>query len=98
MAPHREVDAQALKGTKGTPLVRYTNFLTKPEFSKLVNLMRDLAPSLVVLMKPANEARIRSGCWEAVRENLLLVLEATRQRRRCFNMMAGLLRLHAGPH
>jgi hypothetical protein len=71
---HREVEPNGLKGTKGTPLLRYTNFLTKEEFSKFVNLMRDLAPSLVVLVKPANEARIRAGEWDAVRENLLIVL------------------------
>jgi hypothetical protein len=72
---HREVDPNRLKGTKGTPLLRYTNFLTKDEFSKFVNLMRDLAPLLVVLVKPANEARMRAGEWDAVRENLVLVLK-----------------------
>jgi hypothetical protein len=34
---HREVDSDRLKGTKGLPLVRYMNFLTRDEFSKLVN-------------------------------------------------------------
>jgi hypothetical protein len=68
---HREADPNQLKGTKGLPLVRYTNFLTRDEFSKLVNLMRDLVPSLVMLVKLANEARIRAGEWGAVRENLL---------------------------
>jgi hypothetical protein len=36
--------------------------------------MRDLAPSLVVLVKPANEPGIRRGEWSAVRENLERVL------------------------
>jgi hypothetical protein len=36
--------------------------------------MRDLAQSLVVLVKPANEAGIRAGQWAAVRENVELIL------------------------
>jgi hypothetical protein len=71
---HAPMDCNSLKGTRGLPLLRYTNFLTPAEFSKLVALLKDLAPSLIVLVKPTNEARIRAGEWEAVRENLLIIL------------------------
>jgi hypothetical protein len=52
-----------LRGTKQMPLSRFHNFLNESEFSKLVALMRDLAPSLVVLVRPANGPRIRAGEW-----------------------------------
>jgi hypothetical protein len=72
---HSELNPAKLRGTKGLPLLRYTNFLSPQEFCKFACLMKDLAPYLVILMKPANESRIRSGNWPAVRENLKLVLE-----------------------
>ncbi|PWT83899.1 MAG: hypothetical protein C5B58_05735 [Acidobacteria bacterium] len=72
---HREVDSNRLAGTKGLPLLRFRNFTTKDEFSKLVGLLRDLAPSLIILVRPTNEARIRAGHWDAVRKNLVIVLE-----------------------
>jgi hypothetical protein len=72
---HSPVDLEQLRGTKGLPLLRYTNFLTPAEFSKFCLLMKDLAPYLVVLVKPGNETRIRAGQWDAVRENLRLILE-----------------------
>ena len=40
--------------TKGVPLARYSNFLVPAEFSKLVALMKNLAPSLIVLVHPTN--------------------------------------------
>jgi hypothetical protein len=39
--------------------------------------MRDLAPYLVILVRPANAAEIKAGKWEAVRENLELILNGT---------------------
>ena len=36
--------------------------------------MKDLASFLLILMKPANESRIRAGDWPSVRENLQLIL------------------------
>lgn len=74
---HEPVTPANLCRTKGLPLLRYVNFLSPQEFSKFAALMNDLAPSLVVLVKPANEKRIRAGDWPAVRENLELVLNGT---------------------
>lgn len=74
---HEPVTPAQLRGTKGLPLIRYTNFLTKAEFSKFAALMKDLAPLVVILVKPANEGRIKAGDWPAVRENLKLVLDGT---------------------
>jgi hypothetical protein len=62
--------------TKAVPLARYSNFSMPAEFSKLVALMKNLAPSLIVLVHPTSEQGIRPGQWDAVRENLLLVLES----------------------
>jgi hypothetical protein len=72
---HLPVDRAKLKGTKGVPLLRYINFLTPEEFSKFCILMKDLAPYLVVLVKPANEAGIKRGDWSAIRENLCRILD-----------------------
>jgi hypothetical protein len=36
--------------------------------------MKDLAPYLIILVKPRNENAIKAGRWQAVRENLELVL------------------------
>jgi hypothetical protein len=36
--------------------------------------MRDLAPSVVTLIKPENELAIRAREWGPTRENLLLVI------------------------
>jgi len=58
---HAPVSRDPLKGTKGSPLVRYSNFLTPDEFSKFAALMKDLAPPVVMSVRPANEGRIRSG-------------------------------------
>jgi hypothetical protein len=71
---HEPARPEQLYGTKGLPLLRYINFLSPQEFAKITILMRDLAPSLVVLVKPANEAGIRRREWPAVRENLEWVL------------------------
>jgi DNA-directed RNA polymerase specialized sigma24 family protein len=71
---HEVITRKELRGTKGLPLIRYTNFLTASEFTKFAALMRDLAPYLVILVRPANEQAIKSGDWPAVRENLELVL------------------------
>jgi hypothetical protein len=74
-ARHEPVSPEQLRGARGLPLLRYTNFLTPPEFAKFAVLMKDLAPSLVVLVRPTNEAQIRGRNWSAVRENLVLILE-----------------------
>jgi hypothetical protein len=71
---HQPIGQAKLRGTKGRLLLRYTNFLTPPEFTKFTTLMRDLAPALVLLVKPGNQAQIRAGQWAAVRENLELIL------------------------
>jgi hypothetical protein len=71
---HDPIDKECLHGTKGVPLLRYTNFLTEAEFTKLVILLKNLASFLVILVKPENAARIKAGEWVAVRENLELIL------------------------
>ena len=73
---HRAVTPGALRGTKQMHLSRFHNFLSPEEFSKFVALMRDLAPSLVLLVRPANAPRIKHGEWSAIRENLQLILES----------------------
>ena len=72
---HPSVNHTQLGRSKSARLLRYSNFLTGEEFKKFVALMRDLAPSVVVAVKPANEPLIRKGQWPAIRENLVLVLE-----------------------
>jgi hypothetical protein len=72
---HAPVSLGGLRGTKQMPLARYFNFLSPPEFSKFVRLMRDLAPSLIFLVRPANAPAIKRGEWPAVRENLQCVLD-----------------------
>jgi hypothetical protein len=62
--------------------MRYSRFLSQNDFSKLAVLMRDLAPSLVLLMRPENVCRIRRGDPEASRANLRLVLDGERNARR----------------
>ena len=64
-----------LRGTKQMPLSRYHNFLSPSEFSKFALLMKDLAPSLVLLVRPQNATKIKAGEWTAVRENLQLILD-----------------------
>ena len=71
---HAALTPGQLRGTKGVALIRYSNFLTPEEFSKLAVLMKDLAPTLVILVRPANAAGIKCGNWKAVRENLELIL------------------------
>jgi hypothetical protein len=74
---HASVSRERLCGTKGLPLARYWNFLSPVEFTKFCCLMRDLAPYLVILVRPANAAGIKAGDWNAVRENLELILNGT---------------------
>ena len=76
---HSPVPRARLARSKSAWLVRYTNFCTAEEFAKLITLMHGLPPSLVVLVEPCNESRIRAGNWQAVRENLWLVLEGDPQ-------------------
>ena len=64
-----------LKGTKLEALRRYGRFLSAADFSKLAVLLKDLAPSLVLEMRPENICRIRRGDPEASRTNLRLVLD-----------------------
>ena len=56
-------------------MIRYSNFLSPEEFNKLAVLMKDLAPTLVILVRPQNAAGIKAGHWESVRKNLMIVLE-----------------------
>jgi hypothetical protein len=72
---HGSPSRDGLAGTKSAPLLRYSNFLTPEEFGKLAVLMKDLATYLIILVKPENEAAIRRGEWEKVRENLLFILQ-----------------------
>lgn len=71
---HKPIVPHQLRGTKGLPLIWYSNFLTPEEFSRFAILIKDLAPYLVVLIRPQNQAKIRAGQWAAVRENLELIL------------------------
>jgi hypothetical protein len=73
-----------LKGTKLEALMRYAYFLGAADFSKLAVLMRDLAPSLVLAMRPENICGIRRGDPEASRANLRLVLDGEPNARPLF--------------
>lgn len=63
-----------LRGTRSEALIKYAQFLSSEEFSRLATLMKDVAPSVVFTVKPANIAAIRRGEREAIRENLGIVL------------------------
>src|SRR5258708_6357959 len=66
---------QELVRTKERYLIRFSNYLSGEEFSRLVALMRNLAPYLIKLAKPENIGAVISGEPEAqVRENLRLIL------------------------
>jgi hypothetical protein len=71
----KTIGARSLRGTRQTPLAKYAPFLDEREFTKLVYLLRDLAPSQVVEAKRANASAIAAGDPTATRENLMLVLE-----------------------
>jgi hypothetical protein len=73
-----------LRGTKIQAINRYAKFLSENDFSKLAVLLRDLAPSLVLLMRPENACRIRRGEPEATRNNLRLILDGEPRARPLF--------------
>jgi hypothetical protein len=63
-----------LAGTKIAALMRYGRYLKPEEFTTLAYLLKDLAPSLVLLVKPENICRMRRHLARAIRENLRLVI------------------------
>jgi hypothetical protein len=63
-----------LAGTKIAALMRYGRYLKPEEFTKLAYLMKDLAPSLVLLVKPENICQMRRHLARAIRENLRLII------------------------
>jgi hypothetical protein len=63
-----------LRGTKIAALIRYANYLCAEDFSRLATLMVNLAPALVLLVKPENICPIRRGEMRAILENLRLIL------------------------
>jgi hypothetical protein len=71
---HSPINPAQLLRSKDNWFMRYTNFLSPIEFTKFVVLMHGLPPSLVMLVEPTNESRIQAANWQAVRENLELVL------------------------
>lgn len=73
-----------LRRTKSHALMRYGPFLSRNDFSKLAVLMRDLAPSLVLAIRPENICRIRRGDPEATKVNLGLVLNGEPNARPLF--------------
>jgi len=78
------VPPHALRHTRIEALVRYARYLPERDFSRLVSLMRDLPPSLIISAKPGNGSAIRCGNPEAITENLTLVLNGDPAARRLF--------------
>jgi hypothetical protein len=78
------ISPDLLRGTKIAVLARYAKFLSESDFSKLAVLLRDLAPSLVLLMRAENACRIRRGEPEATWINLRLVLDGPANARPLF--------------
>jgi hypothetical protein len=76
--PPRLIDPESLNRTRAASLLRYRPYLTREEFSKLVLLMRDLAPYLIILVDPENrnrrERRRERLTSPALRRNLGFVL------------------------
>lgn len=73
-----------LRGSKLEPLRRYGVFLSQNDFSKLAVLMKDLAPNLVLAMRPENIGAIRRGEPEPTLDNLRLVLNGEPNARPLF--------------
>jgi Sigma-70 region 2 len=73
-----------LRGTKIQALIRYAKYLSSEEFTRLATLLRDVAPSVVFTVNPENTFAMRHGDWQAIRENLLLVLNGSPTDRRLF--------------
>jgi hypothetical protein len=73
-----------LRGTKIQAVMRYAKYLSSAEFSRLATLLRDIAPSVVFTVRPANTAAMRRGEREAIRINLRLVLHGSPDDRPLF--------------
>lgn len=73
-----------LRGTKIQAVMRYAKYLSSIEFSRLATLLRDIAPSVVFTVRPANTAAMRRGEREAIRINLRLVLNGSPDDRPLF--------------
>jgi hypothetical protein len=77
------IGASELRRTGGRPLAKYAPFLSPTEFVKLIYLLRNLTPIVVLDAKPENARAIQAGDWEATRENLQLRLRGIRKPDRC---------------
>ena len=64
----------SLRHTKSQALIRHAKILSAQEFTRLAILLRDVAPSVIYTVNPANVAAIRNGEPNATRQNLGLVL------------------------
>jgi hypothetical protein len=81
LKPIRPID---IIHSKIAALEKFAPFLSGEDFTRLCTLMRDLAPSLVSLVKPENGARIQRGDSEACRENLGLIINGDPSSRPLF--------------
>jgi hypothetical protein len=61
--------------TRLAALERYGAILNGEEFSRLCVLLRDLAPAVIILMRPQNGPKIMRGDSVAALENLRIVLD-----------------------
>jgi hypothetical protein len=70
----RNLDPAKLRTTKARPLLRYAEHLSRDDFSRLVVMLRGLAPTTIIAIEPANEPAIRAGNIDATRVNIGYVL------------------------
>jgi len=70
----RSVMPFQLRHTKIAALIRYAKYLSSEDFTKLAVLLRDVAPSVIYTVFPANVGAIRRGERQAIRTNLRLVI------------------------
>jgi hypothetical protein len=68
------IPPKALIGNRGRALIRFAKHLSPDEFTRLAVLLRDIAPSAVYAVRPANIAAMRRGEPGPIRTNLGLVL------------------------
>jgi hypothetical protein len=79
------VQPHQLRGTRIEALIKYSSYLSESDFSKLVCLLRDLPPALILNSEPSNIARFRRGDREAIVENLRLILDGDPRAKPLFN-------------
>lgn len=71
--------------SKSAALERYASLLNGEEFTRLCTLLRDLAPSLVLTVRPENALRIQKGEPGPTLENLRLVIDGDPSSRPLFS-------------